>query len=235
MADFINTIDTLGDDIVADSIIDGSITEFRDDVVTSVGNYAFYKCDKLEVVELPNVVSLGQIVFYSCAALKVVSLPKLASIAYNTTNNGAFKGCKSLETISLPGIVKLDDAATFYGCSALKDVDLPNFETGGREHQYVGCTSLRILRLPKFRGTIGQLWFQNCSALIALVLGSEAICSLGTTNAFTNSPIASGTGYIYVPRALVDTYKAATNWSTYASQFRVLEDYTVDGTTTRTM
>lgn len=42
----------------------------------------------------------------------------------------------------------------------------------------------------------------------------------------------SGTGYIYVPRALVDTYKAATNWSTIADQFRALEDYTVDGTIT---
>ena len=26
--------------------------------------------------------------------------------------------------------------------------------------------------------------------------------------------------------------QAATNWSTYAAQFRALEDYTVDGTTT---
>lgn len=32
--------------------------------------------------------------------------------------------------------------------------------------------------------------------------------------------------------ALVDSYKAATNWSTYATQFRALEDYTVDGTIT---
>lgn len=32
--------------------------------------------------------------------------------------------------------------------------------------------------------------------------------------------------------ALVDSYKAATNWSTYADQIRALEDYTVDGTTT---
>ena len=44
-------------------------------------------------------------------------------------------------------------------------------------------------------------------------------------------PIASGAGYIYVPAALVDSYKVATNWSTYAAQFRALEDYTVDGTT----
>jgi hypothetical protein len=49
-------------------------------------------------------------------------------------------------------------------------------------------------------------------------------------NAFDQSPIKSGTGYIYVPRALVEDYKVATNWSAYASQFRAIEDYTTDGT-----
>jgi hypothetical protein len=44
--------------------------------------------------------------------------------------------------------------------------------------------------------------------------------------------IEKGTGYIYVPADLVDSYKAATNWSTFAAQFRALEDYTVDGTIT---
>ena len=58
------------------------------------------------------------------------------------------------------------------------------------------------------------------------------MATLSNTNAFSSTPIASGTGYIYVPRALVDSYKAASKWSTYANQFRALEDYTVDGTTT---
>ena len=29
----------------------------------------------------------------------------------------------------------------------------------------------------------------------------------------------------YVPTSLVDTYKSATNWSTYAEQIRAIEDY----------
>ena len=55
---------------------------------------------------------------------------------------------------------------------------------------------------------------------------------LSNTSAFNSTPITFGTGYIYAPRALVDSYKAATNWSTYADQICALEDYTVDGTTT---
>ena len=51
------------------------------------------------------------------------------------------------------------------------------------------------------------------------------MATLANTNAFTNTPIKSGAGYIYVPAALVDSYKAATNWSVYADQIRAIEDY----------
>lgn len=64
-----------------------------------------------------------------------------------------------------------------------------------------------------------------------LFLRSETTVPLAGSNAFNNTPIAKGTGYIYVPKSLVDSYyKTATNWSIYANQFRAIEDYTVDGT-----
>ena len=37
--------------------------------------------------------------------------------------------------------------------------------------------------------------------------------------------VESGTGYIYVPQATIEGFKSATNWSTYADQFRAIEDY----------
>jgi hypothetical protein len=51
---------------------------------------------------------------------------------------------------------------------------------------------------------------------------------LNNTNALPNA----SNYYIYVPSTLVDSYKTASNWSSVASRFRALEDYTVDGTTT---
>lgn len=80
--------------------------------------------------------------------------------------------------------------------------------------------------------SIGPHSFRFCSNLTKLILRKNTVCTLSNTNALINTPIASGTGYIYVPSALIDEYKAATNWVTYAAQFRALEDYTVDGTTT---
>ena len=68
--------------------------------------------------------------------------------------------------------------------------------------------------------------FYKCSALTAVIIRSPAVCTMSTSNAFMLTPIASGTGYIYVPAALVDSYKAATNWSVYADQIRAIEAYT---------
>lgn len=67
--------------------------------------------------------------------------------------------------------------------------------------------------------------FYGCSALTTLILRGGSVIQLDGVNAFTNSPIANGTGYIYVPSALVEDYKAATNWTTYADQIRAIEDY----------
>jgi len=67
-----------------------------------------------------------------------------------------------------------------------------------------------------------------------LILRNEStIVTLSSSEVFdTSDGIGAGIGYIYVPAALIEEYKSATNWSTYATQFRALEDYTVDGTIT---
>jgi hypothetical protein len=67
--------------------------------------------------------------------------------------------------------------------------------------------------------------FNGCSVLDTLILGHSAVCPLAATTAFNNTPIAKGTGYVYVPKDLVDAYKTAENWSTFANQIRAIEDY----------
>lgn len=81
--------------------------------------------------------------------------------------------------------------------------------------------------------------FRKCYNLKALILaGDETVCSLIDQNAFyqtpfaplENQPIANNIeqkreGYIYVPKALLEDYKTAPNWSYYADSFRAIEDY----------
>lgn len=73
--------------------------------------------------------------------------------------------------------------------------------------------------------TIKTYAFYTTTTMTALILRSNELCPLSVTNAFNGSAIANGTGYIYVPSALVEEYKAATNWATHADQFRAIEDY----------
>ena len=118
----------------------------------------------------------------------------------------------------------------FYYCGKLTSADLQACTSVG-SNAFSSCTSLTSVDLPVCI-SVGSSAFGYCGKLTSLILRSKSLCSLSNSNAFTSTPIASGTGYIYVPKALIDTYKTATNWVTYANQFRALEDYTVDGTTT---
>lgn len=66
-----------------------------------------------------------------------------------------------------------------------------------------------------------KLSFPNIKTL---VLRASSICSLGSTNTLKNSLIANGEGHIYVPDNLVNSYKTAANWSTYANQIKPLNE-----------
>ena len=99
MAEFINTIDLLGDEVVAGAIVDRSITEFNDDVLTSVGNDAFNSCSSLISVSLPNATTINSRSFRSCSSLISVSLPKVTSI-----DSFAFYYCSGLISVTLPAV-----------------------------------------------------------------------------------------------------------------------------------
>lgn len=87
-----------------------------------------------------------------------------------------------------------------------------------------GRTNLKKVTLTKVL-TINSYGFYNCSGLETMIISATAVPTLKNVNVFTNTPIASGTGYIYVPADLVEEYKAASNWSTFADQIRAIEDY----------
>lgn len=134
---------------------------------------------------------------------------------------GFFQNCKTLESISLPKVTHLNG---FLNCVSLKYCDF----SGARYIQsgiFKGCISLEKLDFPSAEQIHSNV-FENCTSLTTLIIRrAGTIATLGNVNSFTNTPIANGTGYIYVPAALVEKYKAATNWSTYAAQIRAIEDY----------
>ena len=165
--------------------------------------------------------------------------PTVAAITGNTTYTAQFKYTGYVYTKlidrSISGEYENDRVTSigknaFYKCSALTTVDFPAATSIG-DNAFYQCSALTTADFPAAT-SISVYAFYRCSGLTSLILRSETIATLESINALTNTPIESGTGYIYVSSALIEQYKTASNWSTYAAQFRTLEDYTVDGTTT---
>lgn len=166
-----------------------------DSTVTSVIGHACRGLSILKTVNLPNATSIGTYAFYGCTALTSVNAPNVTSLG-----SYSFYNCK-IDYVNFPKVTGIAQNA-FYDCDLVKaDFGVAN--------------------------KINQASFAYCRTLEALILRrTSSICTLSVaTNAFTGTPIAEGTGYVYVPAALIEEYKVATNWTNYASQFRAIEDY----------
>ena len=94
---FINTRDTIGDQATLDGLVEHTLTELKEDAVTSVPAYTFYHNDVLQRVEMPNV---------------------------GTIKTSAFDGCTALTTASFPNVTGTRNSRAFYECSSLTSVDL---------------------------------------------------------------------------------------------------------------
>ena len=238
----------------ADMVIERSVTEIVSDAV-KVGAYAFYGCEDLVSAEFPAATTVCESAFRQCYALESLGFPAATSVETN-----AFKYCAAKE-ISFPilttmasdafadcGITAIDlpcatavPSSAFDTCSSLKTATFDVAKSVGSDAFYM-CTALETVDLPSCTTLTGYV-FENCYMLKAVILRNSAMCS-ATSTTFYNcchilgavdsdyNPNGDKDGYIYVPSSLVDTYKADSVWSTFASQIRALESYTVDGTTT---
>lgn len=200
MSDFINTIDVLGDDVVMDSIIERTITEFKDDQITKInGSGAFKGCSQLKTVWLPNADFDGTTQigyqFDSCTSLVDIQIPSAKTLGRLMFNN-----CTSLEHLVLPSVIKL------------------NIQT------FVKCSNLTTLDFHKTINTFGIGHINGCSKLKGIIFRADEVVPCGNNPNWVGTPYQDGTGYIYVPGYLVSSYKSAENWSTIADQFRGIID-----------
>ena len=89
-----NTIDILGDETAVDIIIDRSVTDFIDSLVTSIGQSAFYSCTALTSVDFPSVTSIGKSAFNNCTKLTTLILRSSTMATLSSTN--AFAKCPAI-------------------------------------------------------------------------------------------------------------------------------------------
>ena len=204
-------------DVIAE-IANGTITEAVSDNLITL-NSMFSKNKVLKRVKLPNCVTASGQAFYQCTSLETIEMPNLEEI----TGSSFAEDCTSLISVSLPKLKSAGTSYSFCGCKKLKIVEFRALENIGSS-AFNNCSGLEKADFYRLK-SIQAASFSSCRKLQTVIIRAETMATLSSVYAFERTPIASGTGYIYVPASLVDSYKAATNGSTYAAQIRAIEDY----------
>ena len=99
--------------------------------VTSIGMGAFYGCESLTAITIPNSVTIIEDnAFHDCIKLSSITIPESVEII----GDSAFAYCESLKVIAIPNSVKYIGDWAFSCCKSLKkviirgDVTIPLFK-----------------------------------------------------------------------------------------------------------
>lgn len=166
--------------------------------VTGIGNYAFYGCSALRIVEIASTVTnIGNSAFQNCTSLESIDIPD------NVTRigNSAFSGCEQLSSISLPdNMVTIEDFAfesckaltsfsfptgvtniswcVFNNCTGLTSFTIPVGVMSIGENAFGGCTGLKDITIPNSVESIGNQAFQDCKSLDGVTI-PNSVTSVG--------------------------------------------------------
>ena len=128
--------------------------------VTSIGDSAFKKCDRIVSVVIPDgVKTIGHFAFEECASLINITIPNSVTFL----GDGAFYNCANLTgNITIPYGVENIYWSTFIGCEKLTSVTLPDSVTYIGENAFFRCNSLTDINIPDSVKTIEKAAFYGC-------------------------------------------------------------------------
>lgn len=163
---------------------------YNGEKVTSIGDEAFWRCNSLTSITIPNSVkSIGDRAFFGCDSLTSITIPEGVMFI----DAFAFYGCSSLTSIVFPnGITEIARYA-FSECSSLIDVCLPNSLRKIGAGAFYGCVSLTSITIPDRVNEIGHFAFAKCDGLTNITIPSRVMtigeCAFSGCSGLTNIAI----------------------------------------------
>ena len=154
-------------------------SEYNSKPVTSIDGYAFFNCNSIVSVTIPDsVTSIGYQAFCACRGLASVTIPD----SVTSIGKSAFEGCTELTSITIPKNIKNIENNAFYGCRNLTTVIWNATE----------CTNVGSFSFPIFENcrrlstasignnvlTIPSGVFYNCTGLTNVTIGDN-VTSIG--------------------------------------------------------
>lgn len=186
--------------------------------VTSIGNRGFNYCYGLSSITIPSgVTRIENYVFQYCYNLASITLPDTLAY-YNTCT---FQNCYNLLSVILPNSAQNVEEYGFDSCYTLESVTIPDKPTSIGRSAFNTCWNLSNITIPDGITSIGIDAFKNCYSVAEYHLAPTTPPTLASTSAFSGIPADC---VIYVPysedHSILEAYKTATNWSTYASHIQ---------------
>lgn len=179
----------------------------------------------------PTVTWLNNIFQYcNITAIKLVGGENVTQMSYFA------QGAEQLHSVDLAEFKPAgltDISYAFQACGSLTVLDSGGLNTSKVTNMSSMANSCRALKYVNLSGwttealTNNSSMFQFSSRLEAVVIDSPSVFRLTSSDAFNGTPITgiyATKGYVYVPDNLVDEYKSATNWTTYADQIKPLSE-----------
>ena len=170
---------------------------------TEIGKNAFGNTGAMYLT-FPKVTTVGNNAFYWAGVLKLV-MPKITTLG--TSTNQRFYYIQKTEELIFSGLTMSTSPTAVIG---------------------TGCTgTLQVLDMGKTSKLSAHM--RSFTALKTVILRNTSVVTFSQSSVYSSglfagtSPIGKGTGKIYVPSNLVDTYKTTNGWSTYASCFTAIE------------
>lgn len=204
---------------------------------SSVGTKAFAWCKNLASENwLWSAANIGDYAFFECKSLSEVGFV----ISYTNPEDGtvevmstfiqrigkrAFYGT-AIKTLTIETVAVIDEEA-FAGISSLTDVSISDAHWICR-YAFISDTALTKVDF----GNVKELYdhaFAECNALTTVIIrNSSNICKMVQSKySDTANPFPSNSNLsIYVPKAMLEKYKADENWAKYcADNLKAIEDY----------
>lgn len=190
----------------------------------AVDSSSYRNAQRLRSVEIPSWVTQIDYRAFYYSAIRALHAPGDSIL---TLGQNVFM-YSLIESLSVERPVELQSYGTqFSMCTSLATVDQEIRARSGTTYIpgncFSGCTALAS---AKFHSTatafsIATRAFSGCTSLMELVLDFGAVPSL-TNTSLSNVPDGCA---IYVRDSLVDSYKAAANWSARADHIFPLSDW----------
>ena len=136
------------------------------------GKGVFIGCTNLTEIDLKNVTSIGRQAFYGCTGLTEIDFKNVVSIG-----EGAFQDCTGLTEIDLKNVTTIGSAA-FQNCTRLTEIDLKNVTTFSGSYHFALCASLRKVIGKKVTSIAGS--FYICTALKTAILSNVSTIGQNT-------------------------------------------------------